>query len=61
VVGETDARSERPRFKAYRPTHVLATLYRLLGVKPGEVTFPDYSGRPQFVLDHPDPIPELLG
>lgn len=61
MVGETDARGERPRSKPYRPTHVLSTLYHLLGVKPGEVTFPDHTGRPQFLLDHPDPIPELLG
>jgi hypothetical protein len=59
VVGESDARGERPRFKAIRPYNVLATLYKLLGIDAAQ-TFPDSTGRPQFVLDDRDPLHALL-
>ncbi len=59
IVGETDARGERPRFRPYTPQHVLSTLYTVLGI-PLETTLNDHSGRPQFLLDAPSPIEELL-
>jgi hypothetical protein len=60
TVGETDARGERARFKPYRPQNVLATLYRVLGIDAGGTTINDHAGRPQFLLDHPAPIAELV-
>jgi hypothetical protein len=59
VIGATDARGEKPVGKAIRSQHVLATLYRVLGIDPG-MTFPDYNGRPQYVLDEREPVAELL-
>jgi hypothetical protein len=59
VVGETDRRGERPKGTPYTPQHLLATLYRLLGIDPA-TTFPDHSGRPQYLLDDREPIDELL-
>jgi hypothetical protein len=59
VVGETDARAERPRFKPYRPQDVLATLYRLLGIDPA-TTLTDHSGRPQYLIDRGQEIAALL-
>jgi hypothetical protein len=38
---------------------VLATLYRFLGID-SELTLPDFSGRPQYLLDDRDPIAELV-
>ncbi|MFO0966815.1 MAG: DUF1501 domain-containing protein [Gemmataceae bacterium] len=61
TVGETDRRGERPRFRPYRSQHVLATLYRVLGVNPALTTLTDHTGRPQYLLDDPTPIAELLG
>jgi hypothetical protein len=59
VIGATDARGERVVGNPIRMQNVLATLYRLLGIDPG-VTFPDYNGRPQYVLEDPRPVGELL-
>jgi hypothetical protein len=60
MVGETDVRGERARFLPYKSTHVLATLYHLLGIDPGATTLLDHSGRPQYLLDQPQGIPALL-
>jgi uncharacterized protein (DUF1501 family) len=59
VIGETDARAERPKGIPYRPQNVLATLYRVLGIDP-TTTLLDHTGRPVPVLDDPKPIAELL-
>jgi hypothetical protein len=38
---------------------VLATLYRHLGIDPAEASLRDHTGRPQYLLDNPTPLPEL--
>jgi hypothetical protein len=58
-VGATDARAEAPTTRAYGPQNVLATLYHVLGIDPGQ-TLPDFSGRPQYLLDERDVIGELV-
>ena len=58
-VGETDARAERPRTRAYGPQNLLATLYHVLGIDPAS-TIRDGSGRPMYLLDDVEPIRELL-
>jgi hypothetical protein len=59
VVGATDAKAERSTGRTIRVSNVLATLYRVLGVDPA-LTFTDYNGRPQYVLDDREPVAELL-
>ena len=59
VVGETDRRAERAKGRPFTASSVLATLYNVLGIDPA-TTFPDHSGRPMYLLDHPHPIQELL-
>ncbi len=47
-----------------RPIHlqqVLATVYRHLGVDVDSVTLEDRAGRPQYLLDHREPITEMVG
>jgi Protein of unknown function (DUF1501) len=61
VVGETDARAEAPRFRPYTTQNVLATLYHVLGIDPGAVALTDFGGRPQYLLDNPEPIAALVG
>lgn len=61
TVGETDRRGERARFRPYHAQNVLATLYQVLGVNPAATTLTDHSGRPQYLLDRPQPIAELMG
>ena len=59
VVGETDARAEKPKSRPYTPQNVLATLYHLLGIDPA-TTFPDYQGRPVHLLEDREKIKELI-
>jgi hypothetical protein len=59
VVGETDARAERAKGRPYTPQNVLATLYHVLGIDPA-MTFPDYEGRPVYLLDDREKIKELV-
>ncbi|MFM8891814.1 MAG: DUF1501 domain-containing protein [Planctomycetia bacterium] len=59
VIGATDRLGGEI---ADRPVHfseVLATLYRHLGIDPSEASLRDHTGRPQYVLDTPTPLPEL--
>jgi hypothetical protein len=60
VIGATDrlanAATERP--VSYQ--EVFATLYHNLGINLAATTIPDPSGRPQYLLEHHEPIPELV-
>jgi hypothetical protein len=60
VIGATDAKAEKPKGVPYRPQHVLATLYHVLGIDPA-TTLPDHVNRPMPLLDDPKPIAELVG
>jgi hypothetical protein len=59
VIGATDRLGGEI---ADRPVHfgeVHATLHHFLGISPG-TTLPDLSGRPQYLTDGYDPMPELI-
>ncbi|MBX9582808.1 MAG: DUF1501 domain-containing protein [Gemmataceae bacterium] len=60
VVGETDSRGERSKSGAITFQNLMATTYHVLGVDPG-ATLPDFTGRPQYLLDDPQPVRELVG
>ncbi len=60
VIGATDRLGGVP---VDRPVHfgeVLATLYRQLGLDPNATTLRDLAGRPQYLVDHHLPMPELV-
>ena len=60
VIGATDRLGGEA---ADRPVHfgeVHATLYRNLGIDPSRVTVNDLSGRPQYLVDHHEPMRELV-
>ena len=59
AVGATDPRGERSRGAPITPAHLLATLYHVLGIDPS-LTFPDHTGRPQYLLDDRAAIAELI-
>ena len=59
VVGASDSRGATAHEAPYKPQSVLAMVYRHLGIDPGR-TFPDYSGRPRYILEDREPIRELL-
>jgi uncharacterized protein (DUF1501 family) len=60
VIGETDRYAGEV---VSRPVHfqdVMATLYRNLGIDAARTVLTDPSGRPQVLLDHGTPLPELV-
>jgi hypothetical protein len=59
VVGETNAKAERPKDRPLLPADLLATIYHQLGIDPTQ-TFKDHTGRPIAILDEGKPISELL-
>jgi hypothetical protein len=59
VIGATDARGEKVVGSPIGIQNVLATLYHVLGIDPA-TALRDYRGRPQYVLDHRDPVAGLI-
>ena len=59
VVGATNARAEHPVDRPLIPGDLCATVYRWLGIDPN-LTFRDYSGRPQYMLEQGRAIDEIL-
>jgi hypothetical protein len=60
VIGATDRLGGEI---ADRPVHfgeVFSTLYHRLGLNANEVTIPDLTGRPQYLVDGWKPMPELI-
>ena len=60
IIGETDSKGERPISRPLNAQNVLATVYHLLGIDAKQ-TVPDFTGRPQYLLDDDNPIEELVG
>jgi hypothetical protein len=58
VIGETDSRGERARTGQTNFQSIFATMYHVLGIDPA-TRFPDFSGRPQYLLERHEPIAEL--
>lgn len=59
VIGETTSRAERSKTGKMSFENVISTVYHVLGIDP-KLTLPDFAGRPQFLLDDPAPIRELV-
>ena len=59
VIGSSNAKGEVPKDRPLPPQDVLATMYRHLGIDP-RTTFPDHTGRPLYLLDSGQVIPELV-
>ena len=58
VIGATDSRGESAVGRPIRMQNVLSTLYPVLGIDPS-MTFPDFNGRPQYVLENRLPVSGL--
>lgn len=61
VIGATDKNGEEVVERRCSPGDFLATIYRHLGIDAGQITIPDFSGRPNLILPSGAPIPELQG
>jgi hypothetical protein len=59
VVGETNKKGEHPVDRSLSPADVLATVYRQLGIDTQQ-HFLNTAGRPIPILNHGEPIAELL-
>lgn len=59
ILGATDARGEAIIGKPIGMKSVLAAVYKILGVDPSQ-TIIDHNGRPQMILDEPEPLAGLL-
>ena len=60
VIGSTNRLGEVPHDRPIHYQEVFATLYRQMGIDVRNATIPDQAGRPQYLLDHRDPIRELI-
>jgi uncharacterized protein (DUF1501 family) len=59
AIGSSSARGEYPKDRPYKVPHLLATLYKAMGIDPSQ-TFPNGSGRPMYVLDDRELVTELV-
>lgn len=60
VIGATTKNAEEPADRPIHVQEVFATLYHNLGIDPQTTTLRDPAGRPQFLVDHREPIRELI-
>lgn len=60
VIGSTSRLAEVPKDRPIHYQQVFAMLYRQLGINTRNVTLADPNGRPQYLLDHHELIPELV-
>jgi uncharacterized protein (DUF1501 family) len=60
VIGSTNRLGEHAKDRPVHVQEVVGTIYRNLGIDPMSVTLRDPSGRPQYLLDHREPIAELV-
>lgn len=60
VIGSTNRLGETAKDRPVHFQEVLATLYQRAGVDPETTTIVDHAGRPQYLLEHRRPMPELI-
>ncbi len=59
IVGSTEAKGERPKDRPLTPSDLHATMFQVLGVDK-HVQFPDFAGRPTFIIEEGNSISELF-
>ncbi|MGE0605964.1 MAG: DUF1501 domain-containing protein [Pirellulales bacterium] len=59
VIGATDKHAGAVTSAPYRPQNVISMVYQHLGIDPA-MTFPDFTGRPRYVLEERENVTELL-
>lgn len=60
IIGATDRYGEEVTERPIHYQEVFATLYHNLGIDVSQMTFPDFNGRPNYLLEHSQPIAELV-
>ena len=59
VIGSSNRLAEEASDRPVHMQEVFATVYRNLGIDVANTTIPDNNGRPQYLVDHHEPIAEL--
>ena len=59
VIGATNKYAEEAIDRPVKFQEVFATLYKNLGIDPSRNTIDDLTGRPRYLMDEFNPIPEL--
>jgi hypothetical protein len=60
VIGSTNRLGEYAKDRPVTYQEVFATLYHHLGIDVNTATVPDLSGRPQYLVDHVQPLREVI-
>ena len=60
VIGSTNRLGEYAKDRPVHVQEIVATIYKNLGIDPTSTTFRDPTGRPQFLVEHRTPMPELV-
>ena len=60
VIGSTDRMGAEAQDRPVHFQEVFATLYRNLGIDVRHATIPDLTGRPHYLVDGYEPLPELV-
>jgi hypothetical protein len=60
VIGETDRLAGEAIERPVHYQQIFATLYRQLGIDVDKTVLKDLNGRPHYLIDHREPIQELL-
>jgi hypothetical protein len=60
VIGSTDRQGGEAADRPVEFGEVFATLYHNMGIDASATTVPDLSGRPQYLVDGHQPMPELV-
>ncbi len=60
VIGSTNRLGEYAKDRPVPLQEIIATIYHNLGIDPMHTTLSDPTGRPQFLVDHRSPLPEVV-
>jgi hypothetical protein len=60
VIGSTNRLGEHAKDRPVTFQEVFATLYHNMGIDVNVATVPDLSGRPQYLVDHAEPLREVV-
>ena len=60
MIGSTNRLGEIPETRPVHIQEICATMYRALGIDTMSTTLLDNTGRPQYLLDHREPLKELI-
>jgi hypothetical protein len=60
VIGSTNRFGEEPDDRPVHYKDVFATLYHCMGIDVSSTTVPDMSGRPNYLLEGHEPLPQLV-